>query len=85
MLKSNLCDFSDAYRYIQGTVAIQNTGTAGTPNNRNKNLIFKNFVPFTDYINKINNAQVDNVKEMDAAMSMYNNNNNNNNNNKINE
>ena len=71
MLKSNLCDYGDAYRYIIRTITIRNTETGAAPSNRNKKLIFKNFVLFINYINEINNAQVDNAKEMDAAMYMY--------------
>ena len=33
---------------------------------------FKNCVPFTDCISKINNTQVNNAKNLGALMSMYN-------------
>ena len=35
-LKSSLCDYSDAYIHVKGTVTIPNTGTAAAPDNRNK-------------------------------------------------
>ena len=37
----------------------------------NKEVIFKNYAPFTDCISKINNTQV-NVKDVDVVMLMYN-------------
>ena len=39
---------------------------------RNKGVIFKSFAPFTDCINEINNTQIDNAKELDVVMLMYN-------------
>ena len=40
--------------------------------NRNKKVIFKNCAPFTDCISKINNTQIDNAKDFDIVMPMYN-------------
>ena len=37
-----------------------------------KKVIFKNYAPFTDCISEINNTQVDNAKDLDIVMSMYN-------------
>ena len=42
MIKFNLCDYSDAYILVKGTITVNNTGTDAAPNNRNKNVIFKN-------------------------------------------
>ena len=38
----------------------------------NKQAIFKNCAPFTDCIIEINNTQIDNAKELDVVMPMYN-------------
>ena len=38
----------------------------------NKQVISKSCASFTDCINQINNKQVDNAKDLDAVMSMYN-------------
>ena len=46
MLKSSLCDYSDAYILMRGTISVENTATPDSNNNNNK--IFKNFAPFTD-------------------------------------
>ena len=37
-----------------------------------KNLIIKDYPSFADSISEINNAQVDNAKDIDLVMSMYN-------------
>ena len=72
MLKSSLCDYSDAYIPAKGTITFNNTGTDAAPNNRNKKVIFKNCVPFTNCISEINNTQAENAKDIGKSMSMYN-------------
>ena len=44
---------------------------ARPPDERNKQVIFKNYAPFIDCISKINNMQSDNPKYLDVAMVMY--------------
>ena len=41
-------------------------------NNTNKKVIFKNCGPFANCISKINNTQIDNGKDIDIVMPMYN-------------
>ena len=73
ILKSSLCDYSDAYIIAKGTITVNNTAAADTDaNNINKKVIFKNRAPFTNCISEINNTQVDNVKDIDIVMPMYN-------------
>ena len=73
MLKSDLCDYTDAYIIVKGTIAANNTATADAyANNTNKKVIFKNCAPFPYCISEINNRQVDNAKDIDIVMSMYN-------------
>ena len=73
MLKSSLCDYSDAYIFVKGTISVDNAAAAGAAvNNTNKKVIFKNCAPFTNCISEINNTQVDNAKDIDIVMSMYN-------------
>ena len=65
MLKSSLCDYSDAYIFISVTITINGAGADDVVkrlNERNKGVIFKNYAPLTDCINKIYNAQIDNAK-----------------------
>ena len=73
MLKSSLCDYSDAYILVKGTISVNNTAAAGAAvNNDDKKVIFKNCTPFTNCISEINNTQIDNAKDIDIVMSMYN-------------
>ena len=73
MLKSSLCDYSDAYILVKGTITVTNTAAADVDaNNTNKKVIFKNCAPFTNCISEINNTQVHNAKDIDLVMSMYN-------------
>ena len=39
---------------------------------RNKGVIFKNCVPFTEFISNINNTQIDNARDTDLVMSIFN-------------
>ena len=71
MIRSNLCDYSDAYIYVKGTITIRNTETAAAPNNRNKKVIFENCVSFINCISGKNNTQVDDAHDIDVIMPMY--------------
>ena len=68
MLRSNLCDFSDAYIVVKGYIAVT------APNNakRNKRFPFENNAPFINCISKINGVQIDNAEDLDVVMPMYN-------------
>ena len=72
MLRSCLCNYSDACIFINRTLAVPNLGTAANPDNRNRKIMFKNFVPFTDCISEINNKEIDHTKDIDVVMPMYN-------------
>ena len=68
MLRSDLCDFSDAYIVVKGDITVTN------PNNakRNKAVAFKNNAPFINCISKINGIKTDNAEDLDVVMPMYN-------------
>ena len=73
MLRSILCDYSDAYIFVNWNISVNNTAAEGdAANNTNKKVIFKNCVPFTSCISKINNTQIDDAEYIDIVMSMYN-------------
>ena len=73
MLKSSLCDYSDAYILVKGTITANNTAAADADeSNTNKKVIFKNCAPFTNCISEINDTQVGNAKDIDIVMPMYN-------------
>ena len=62
ILKSSLCDYSDTYILVKGTITVDNTAAADVDaNDTNKKVIFKNCAPFTNCISEINNTQVDNA------------------------
>ena len=68
MLRSDLCDYSNAYIVVKGTITIVR------PNNakRNKSVAFKNNTPFINCISKINGIKIDNAEDLDVVMPMYN-------------
>ena len=73
MLKSILCDYSDAYILFKGNITVNNTAGAGAAaNNTNKKVIFENCTPFTECKSETNNTQVDSAKYIDRVMPMYN-------------
>ena len=88
MLKSSLFDYSDAYIHVQGKITITGNAepepdpanprtaaqllAARQADERDKGVAFKNFAPFTNCITEINNTQVDNAKDIDIVMPMYN-------------
>ena len=72
MLKSSLCDYSDAYILVKGTITVNNTAAVDAAViNTDKKVIFKNCAPFTNCISEINNTQKDNAKDIDIVMPMY--------------
>ena len=56
---------------VSATITVPNTGTAANGNNR-KNIIIKYWAPFTNCISEINDVQIDNSKDIDILMPMYN-------------
>ena len=75
MLKSSLCDYSDAYVLVKGRITITRAGDdagARQANKRNKGVIFKNCAPFTNCKSEINNTEIDHAKDIDIVMPMYN-------------
>ena len=64
MLRSSLYDYDDAHILAKGTISVTNSTDA--------EIIFKNFAPFTDSISEINNTQIDNAKDIDVVMPIYN-------------
>ena len=69
-LRSSLCDYSDAYILVSGTITVAEVA-AGRGNNGIQ-VVLKNCTPFTNCISEINNTQIDNAKDIDVVMPMYN-------------
>ena len=56
MLKTSLCDYSDAYILVKGTISVANTAAEDADANNNyKQVVLKNCTPFTDCISEIIN------------------------------
>ena len=73
MLKSSLCDYSDAYIHVRGTITVNNAAAADADaNDTNKKVIFKNCAPFANCITEINNTNVNDAKDIDIVMPIYN-------------
>ena len=76
MLRSNLCDYSDAYVLVKGTITVTAPGANNNANNirdkRNRPLILKNNAPFFSCITRINDKLIEDADDLDIVMPMYN-------------
>ena len=76
MLRSNLCNYSDSYILVKGTITVTAPGVDDGANNRrdnrNRPLILKNNAPFVSCITRINGELIEDVDDLDIVMSMYN-------------
>ena len=71
-IRSNLWDYSDAYKHVKGTIKGPNTAATAAPvKNTNKKVIFKLCAPFISCITEINNAQLDDAQHIDIVIPMY--------------
>ena len=70
MLRSSLCDYSDTYVLVSGTIRV--AALAAGEENNGMQVVFKNCVPFTNCISERNNTEIDDTKEIEVVMAMYN-------------
>ena len=70
MLRSSLCDYSDVYALVSGTITV--AALAVGQGNNNIQVVFKNCALFINCITKLNNTQLDDSKDIDVVMPMYN-------------
>ena len=69
MLRSDLCDYADAYILVNGTI----TGAGNQPRARkNRPLILKNNAPFVSRITRIINELIEDADNLDIVMPIYN-------------
>ena len=68
MLRSDLCDYSDAYIVVKGTITVTRLGSIMY----DKKLAFKNNALFVCCILKTNNTLIDNAEDLDIVMPRYN-------------
>ena len=67
MLRSDLCDSSDAYIAVKARITVEGDNDDKT---RNKKRLFKNNIPFRSYILQINNTFIDSPADLDIGMPM---------------
>ena len=68
MLRSSLCDYSDAYILVKGNISVSNSAAADADaNNTNKNVLFKICASLIECISKINNTDIDNAQDIDIT------------------
>ena len=68
MLRSDLCDYNDAYIVVKGDITV----LRGNNDAYDKKWAFKNNAPFISCILKINNTLIDNAEDLDIVMPMFN-------------
>ena len=74
MLRSNLCDYADAYILVKGTITITGAGNDDATkraDERDKGVTFKNCAPFTKCLSRINNTDIDTARDIDIVMPIY--------------
>ena len=74
MLQPILCDYSDAYILVSGNIEITgavDNDAAKQADERSKEVIFKNFAPFTHSISEISNTQAGKAKDIDFSIPMH--------------
>ena len=57
---------------MNATITAPNTAGTDAAVQNIKNIIIKNYAPFTNSIIEINNTQIANAKDIDIVMPMYN-------------
>ena len=69
MLRSDLCDYADAYILVNGTITV----AGNQPRDRqNKPVMLKNNTPFVSCITRINGELIEDADDLDVVMPMYN-------------
>ena len=68
MLRSDLCDYGDAYIVVKGDITVLRGNNVAY----DKKLAFRNNAPFISCILEINNTLIDNAEDLDIVMPMYN-------------
>ena len=73
-MRSNLCDYSDAYILVKGTITVNGVvnGSENEILRRNRSLILKNNAPFVSCMTKINNEFIEDADDLDIVMPIYN-------------
>ena len=71
MLRSDLCDYADAYILVNGSITVTSQGNV-IRDKKNRPLILKNNAPIISCITKINNELIEDADDLDIVIPMYN-------------
>ena len=71
MLRSDLCDYADAYILVNGTITVTSQNNV-IRDKKNRPLILKNNAPFISCITRINGELIEDADDLDIVMPMYN-------------
>ena len=69
MLRSDLCDYSDAYIAVKGIITV--SADERDRDEMNRQVILENNAPFISCISKINGVLVENVEYLDVVSPLY--------------
>ena len=69
MLRSDLCDFSDACIVVKGIATV--SADERDRDEMNRQVILKNNAPFISCISKINGILIENAEDLDIVIPMY--------------
>ena len=69
MLRSDLCDYSDAYIVVKGIVTV--SADRRVREEINRQVILENYAPFISCISKINGVFVENAEDLDVVAPLY--------------
>ena len=74
MLRSNFCDYSDAYILVKGTITVNGVvnGAENDIARKNRPLKLKNNASFVSCIIRINGELIEDADDLDIVMPMYN-------------
>ena len=69
ILRSDLCDYNDAYIVVKGTISVKGQNNTYR---KNKDFVLKNNASFIGCISKINDVLIENAEDLDILLPMYN-------------
>ena len=74
MLKASICDYSDAYILVEGSIYVVGQGAndaAIAVDRKDKEVVFKDCALFTSRISKRNDTEADSAEDLDIVMQIY--------------
>ena len=73
MLRSDLCDYGDAYILVNGIITVTtNAGANNIKDKKNRKLLLKNNARFVSCITRINGDLIEDADDLDIVIPMYN-------------